>query len=81
MSERKRKGRPMGGHFAQHSNSIYLPDHRRIRARQRHRLASFNDVGGLGVIRIAARGDTEASHRDAGHERNNHDLQMRAAIR
>jgi hypothetical protein len=59
----------------------FLPYDRRVRTRQRHRFAGFNDVGGLGVIRIGARGDTKTSHRDAGHERNNHDLQMRTAIR
>src|ERR1700688_29325 len=57
-----------------------LADDRCIGTGHGHWLTGFNDVRGLGVIRIAASGYPEAGHRDARHQSDNHNLQVRRAI-
>ena len=57
-----------------------LADDHGIRTGHRHQLAGLNDMGGLAVIRAAARRDTQARHHDAGHQRDDHDFQVGTAI-
>ena len=56
--------------------SIQLANRRRSRARDHHRLAGFDHLGGLAVVNVGACGDAEARHRDAGHQRHHHDLEV-----
>jgi hypothetical protein len=77
----KAKGRPEAASQIQQQPDRSLSDDRRIRTGHRHRLARLDDASGLGVVRIAAGGETEPGHRDAGHKGDNHNLQVGRAVR
>jgi len=57
-----------------------LADRRSVRAGQYHRLAGFDDMGGLAVVDIAAGRDAEGGHRDTSDQRHHHDLQVGRTI-
>jgi hypothetical protein len=76
-----KKQRPPGGGRTLKTFDFALADGRCVRAGHRYRLARLNDVSGLGVIRTRPGEDTETSHRNPGHERDNHDFQVRRTVR
>ena len=59
----------------------FLPNQGIGRARHRDRFTCLNDVRSLGVVRVAAGGDSDACHRDAGHQGQNDDLEVGATVR
>src|ERR1043166_249041 len=77
---RQQKSRPEAAVFVPRK-AFGLLDLGDVRAGDDHRLAGLHDVSGLRKIAIGAGGNAERGHRNPGHERDNHNLQVGRLVR
>jgi len=74
------KSRPKAA-VSSRSTVVVLLDLGQVRTGDYHGLSSFHDVSGLGIIGAGTGGNAERGHRNTGHERDDHNLQVGRLIR